>query len=212
MTTVAASWLPAEQAVQLAERVAAGDLIDVRIDLLSGGDMGVSEDHLRVTSRHAKVFEQGSSRVPQGMDTDLPDTGVVADPGERADEITRLNRPPRPGSEDQPGIRPGATEFGPVGGLLLLADTQRVLGEPDERQVALACPGLDRAEVQFALDTLHLLADVQLVAVEVDVLPAQAQHLTPAHPVEQQQDERRVERFRPGYFEEMSTLRPRSTG
>ena len=46
------------------------------------------------------------------------------------------------------------------------------IGQPDQREVAAARMGLDRADVQLALDALDLLADVQLVAVQVDVLPA----------------------------------------
>jgi hypothetical protein len=50
--------------------------------------MRVPEDYLRVTRWYAKAFEQGSSCMPQGMDADLPETGVIADSGERADERT----------------------------------------------------------------------------------------------------------------------------
>jgi hypothetical protein len=84
--------------------------------------MRVTEDYLRVTRWYAKAFEQGSSCMPQGMDADLHETGVIADPGERADEVTRLDWPARASGEDQAGICPRVAEPGPVGGLLRTAD------------------------------------------------------------------------------------------
>jgi hypothetical protein len=42
----------------LGERVALGDLIDMRIDLLSGGDVRVAEDDLRVAGRDAELLDQ----------------------------------------------------------------------------------------------------------------------------------------------------------
>jgi hypothetical protein len=83
--------------------------------------MRVPEDYLRVTRWYAKAFEQGSSCMPQGMDADLPETGVIADSGERADEVTRLDWPARASGEDQAGIRRVA-EPCPAGGLLRMAD------------------------------------------------------------------------------------------
>jgi len=50
------------------------------------------------------------------------------------------------------------------------------------------------AEPQFPADTLDLLADANLV---VYVAPAQAEYLAAAKPVDEQQDERGIQRIAP---------------
>ena len=55
---------------------------------------------------------------------------------------------------------------------------------------------------QAAADALELLADAELAAIQVDVLPAEPEDFTAAHPVKQQQDERGVERVGPGGAQE----------
>jgi hypothetical protein len=48
------------------------------------------------------------------------------------------------------------------------------------------------SQMQFAFDALHLLANVDRVAVEVG--PAQAEDFAAPHPVQQQKDEHRIKR------------------
>jgi hypothetical protein len=42
------------------------------------------------------------------------------------------------------------------------------------------------------VDALERLTDKERACLQVDVLPAQAQHLAPAHPIEDQHHERRI--------------------
>src|SRR5262247_2223689 len=64
------------------------------------------------------------------------------------------------------------------------------LDQPDVVAVADAAEGrdevprLDRAELQFTADALQLLTDVNDPGVEVDVFPAEAEHLAAAQAVE----------------------------
>ena len=57
-------------------------------------------------------------------------------------------------------------------------------------------------------DTLKLLSHVQLGRVEVDLIPGQAEDLTPAQAEDEDQDEGRVERFTgmPRGFEEPASV------
>jgi hypothetical protein len=65
---------------------------------------------------------------------------------------------------------------------------------------------LDRAKLEFAVDTLQLLTDVNDSGVEVDVFPAEAEHLAAAQAVEDQQHERAVQCVGPGCFYETRGL------
>jgi hypothetical protein len=56
--------------------------------------------------------------------------------------------------------------------------------------------------VQLAADALKLLANVKDLAAEVDVSPAQAEHLAAPHAIQHQEDERRVQRIIGGRNEE----------
>lgn len=82
-----------------------------------------------------------------------------------------------------------------IGGLLCGLDLQGRPGKVEQWHVALSGPGLDRSEDQAALDALELLADLYRARAEIDVSPAQAEALGPAHAVEDEQDERRVHRI-----------------
>jgi len=56
--------------------------------------------------------------------------------------------------------------------------------------------GLDRREEQLAADPLQLLVNMDGSAVEIDVIPAQAEHLPAPQAVEDEQDKRGVQRVR----------------
>src|SRR5262249_12876268 len=77
-----------------------------------------------------------------------------------------------------------------------LPGSQGSAGQPDQRKVTVSSMRLDRADVQLAFGSVDLLADMDDLVVEVDVLPAQAQSFPSAHPVQQQQGECGVERIR----------------
>ena len=70
---------------------------------------------------------------------------------------------------------------------------ERLAGEVEQRKGPLARVRLDRAELEFAADTLKLLTDVDDPRVEVDVFPAEAEHLAAAQAVEDQQYERAIQ-------------------
>jgi len=93
-----------------AKRLALGLAVLVSVDLQRDGQPWVAEDDLRVAGRDAKVLEQGGGGMPQ-----IVDLGV-ADAVERADEITRLDRPACLGGEDEAVVLPGAAELLAVGG------------------------------------------------------------------------------------------------
>lgn len=94
-------------------------------------------------------------------------------------EVTRLNRPAGAGGEDQPGIGPGRTEVRTVFLLLTGVRSQGGTGEPEHGKIPSSGTGLDRAGAQLAMNTLDLLADMEDAAVEVDVVPAQAEPRLP---------------------------------
>ena len=72
--------------------------------------------------------------------------GVVpVDPGGGDVLVPGLDRSAAAGSEYQAGVLPRSPERQPVGGLLLLANQQRGAGQARDGQIAIACPGLDRA-------------------------------------------------------------------
>jgi hypothetical protein len=54
LTTVGRSLAAAEQLVELGQRLAAGGLIDVGVDLLRGRDVRVAEDDLSIAGRNAE--------------------------------------------------------------------------------------------------------------------------------------------------------------
>jgi hypothetical protein len=58
--------------------------------------------------------------------------------------------------------------------------------------------GLDRPDMHLAAYPLDLLFDADGSGFEVDVLPAEREDFATAQAVENEQDERRVERIRPG--------------
>jgi hypothetical protein len=100
---------------------------------------------------------------------------LVANAGERADQVAGFDRPSGAGREDEPGVNPGPAEVGAVRVLVLLAEDERVLGQAGQRQVPVTGSRLDGADVQFALDSLDLLPDADQLGVEVDVLPSQSE-------------------------------------
>ncbi len=60
------------------------------------------------------------------VDLDEPDLIGVADAPEGPDEIARLDRPPGPGGEHEPGFRPGRAHVDPVGGLAFGLELERL--------------------------------------------------------------------------------------
>jgi hypothetical protein len=58
-------------------------------------------------------------------------------------------------------------------------------------QIAVTCPGLERAGPKLSAHPAELLADAQQACVQADILPTQAEDLAAAHAVQQQQNERR---------------------
>jgi len=99
-----------------AKRLALGLAVLVSVDLQRDGQPWVAEDDLRVAGRDAKVLEQGGGGMPQLVDLDVAEFVGVADAVERADEITRLDRPACLGGEDEAVVLPGAAELLAVGG------------------------------------------------------------------------------------------------
>ena len=156
--------------------------------------MGVPQDHLSVAGRHAQLLEQRRGGMPKVMDLDHPELVVVTDPAERADQVPGLDGQTAAGAEHQAGVLPGPPERLAVSDLLFLAAEQRGAGQARDGQVSVARLGLDWSSLQAAADPLELLADPEHAVVQVHVLPAQAEDFTAAHAVEQQQDERGVER------------------
>src|SRR3974390_1451819 len=75
-------------------------------------------------------------------------------------------------------------------------------GEFKQRESPLARVGLCRAELEFAADALELLADVDSPGVEVDVVPAQPEDFAPAQTINNQQDERAMQRISLGRGDE----------
>src|SRR6516164_1458024 len=144
--------------------------------------------------------------MPDVADLDEPDLAVVADAPEGPDEVARFDRAPGPRGEYEPGFWPGRTHVDAVEGLAFGLKLERLRGRVEQRQASFTSLGLDRREEQLAADPLQLLADMDRSAVEVDVIPAQAEHLPAPQAVEDEQDERRVQRVRPGGGEESAGL------
>jgi hypothetical protein len=67
--------------METGQRVAAGHIIRVCVDLQRGADPGVAQDGLSVTCWHTEILEQRPDRMPQMMHLDHPDTAAVADTG-----------------------------------------------------------------------------------------------------------------------------------
>jgi len=70
----------------------------------------------------------------------------------------------------------------------------------------LSGAGLERREEQLAPDSLQLLANLDCPGVEVDVVPAQAESLAASQAVEDEHDERRVQRIGLGRSQELPGL------
>lgn len=87
--------------MQPSERVAAGLVIDVGVDLQRGADPGVAEDGLRVAGWNAQLLQERGDCVPEVVDLDRPKLVGVADATERPDEVARLNWPTGPSCEHQ---------------------------------------------------------------------------------------------------------------
>jgi hypothetical protein len=68
-----------------------------------------------------------------------------------------------------------------------------VSGQAEKREIPVTCPGLDRADMKLSFDALHLLTDVDCVA--VDVRPAQSQDFTAPQSVQKQEHERGMKRI-----------------
>src|SRR5690242_9040006 len=105
--------------------------------------------------------------MPQRVNTDTADAAAVADAGEGADKVTRLDWPPRPGGEDQARVGPGRAEAGAVVFLSLATIGEGLSSQTEKRKIPAARTGLDRTEVELSLDALYLLTDVDRVAVDV---------------------------------------------
>jgi hypothetical protein len=84
-----------------------------------------------------------------------------------------------------------------------------VSSQPEKREIPVARPGLDWADMKLSLDALHLLTDVDRIA--VDVRPTQPQDFTTPKPVEQQQHQRGMKRIigRRGKERQSLSARPR---
>jgi hypothetical protein len=63
------------------------------------------------------------------MDLDEPELVLIADAPEGADQVARLDRPPRPGGEHEPAFWPGGAHDSAVGRLLVGLELERLTGE-----------------------------------------------------------------------------------
>ena len=102
------------------------------------------------------IAEDSATTVVAGY-PDSPDAVLVGDASEGADQVTRLDGPPGACREYQAGTGPGGTEVATIGVLLLPPRGQGVTNQPNEREAAVSHAGLDRADIQAALDSLCLL-------------------------------------------------------
>jgi hypothetical protein len=59
------------------------------------------------SSGDVEVFQQGGDRVPDMVNRDHANVVLLADPAERADEVSRLDRAASPAGEDQVSTGPG---------------------------------------------------------------------------------------------------------
>src|SRR5215510_2554648 len=144
--------------------------------------------------------------MPDVVDLDEPDLAVVADAPEGPDEVARFDRPPGARGEYEPGFRPGRAHVDAVEGLAFGLELERLFGRVEQWQASFPSPGLDWRQEQLAVDSLQLLVVLDRSAVEVDVIPAQAEHFPARQTVEDEQDERRVQRVRSGGGEESAGL------
>jgi hypothetical protein len=58
LTTVASTLIAAKELVQAGKGIVTGFLVNVRVDLHRGGDVGVSQDHLGVPWRHTQLLQE----------------------------------------------------------------------------------------------------------------------------------------------------------
>jgi hypothetical protein len=76
-----------------------------------------------------------------------------------------------------------------------LLELERVARKVEQRQVSFASRGLGARQEKIPTDALELLADLDRPGVEIDILPAQAQSFVPSQAVEDEQNERDVQRI-----------------
>src|SRR5258707_6117925 len=152
--------------------------------------MGMPEDHLSVTRRHAQLLQERRTCVAKVVTLDHAELVVVADPAKGADQVPGLDRSAAASGEHQAGVLPGPAERFAVGGLLLLPGEQRRAGLARDGKITVTRPGLDRACPQLAAHSPDLLADAEPASVQVHVLPAEAKDFPAAYSVDQQQCER----------------------
>ena len=85
--------------------------------------------------------------MAEGVHADLAYAVLIADADEGAHEVARLDRPARPGCEDETGVSPGGAEVRTVGLLLCLPGSQGDAAQADQRKIPATGSCLDRADL-----------------------------------------------------------------
>jgi hypothetical protein len=90
-----------------------------------------------------------------------------------------------------------------VGRALATAGRERAIGQPDQRKITASRMGLNPGPMcSWPWMRWICWADPDQPSVGIDVSPAQAEHFTAAHAIQQQEHERRIERIVSGGLEE----------
>lgn len=161
--------------------------VGVLVELLRGGDVGVSENQLGIPGGNAQILQQRRGAVPDVMNRYPRQPGVFTDLMKRPDEVLGIDWCPCLAGENQSvgqwPVRGHGTglwiKSGPLGGF-----GQSGPHRGDEGQIPATGSSLHRSLGEDAADSLQLLADMKPILVEVHVAPAESEDFTPAHPVD----------------------------
>jgi len=162
----------------------------------------MAQDHHRVFRVHGKPLQQRRRRVAQIVKPDRAHTGSLYKAMKRTSQVARFDRPTTSSGEDQPFPAPLVRAV--AENLMALVLDERVPGDAEEWQLADARAGLDRAKVELPADPNDLAAHVDHALVVVDVVPAKTEHLATPQPIDQQENERGIERITTGCLQELA--------
>lgn len=167
---------------------------DVGVDGGGDADVGVAEEFLDDDEFDALFQEQGGGRVPEVVEADAAEAGLLEERGEGAGEVGWVDRSALHGGEHVPVVLPRGARGPALGLLLFVVALQRPDAAGGEGDAAFGGPGLGGQRGEPACGcALECAADGGGACVEVDVFPAQAEEFALAESGVKGEFEQRVQ-------------------
>lgn len=185
-------------------------LEDVAVAVEGEGGAAVAEPVGDALGVLALGDQQGRVEVPEGVQRDLRDPGLLAQVVERAEQVAGVERRADLGAEDEVVIFPAGAAGRSLSGLPRLVGGQDGEGFVVEGDEALAVVRLGGGEGGLVSDEHEGLLDAD--AVLLDVAPPEAEHLPAAEAGGDEEVERGVEAVGTGSVEERAASSDTSVG